>query len=137
MDSRLPGYETQRCNTSINIEKIIKFIDPIETATKDIFQRDFKCDFFAEIYISSVTPKFRMRGLATEMYVRTIPYLRGKGFSVLRSIFTSAGTQTIGSKLGFTELGRSYFKDGVDENGVKLFPNAGEHEFANEIAYIL
>jgi len=139
MDTRLPGLENRPKPTSKNLPIIDSFFKQVEDKVKDILQRDFKCDFCADVFITSVTPKYRGRGLATEIYNRLIPFLRAKGFPVLRSSFTSPATRAIGKKFGFTEIGRFYFKDAVDENGVKYFPNAGngQEEYLSEIAYIL
>jgi len=136
LDSTLPGRGIIPSIPSVNTKKIIGCITQLKENNEGAFRRDFECDFFAEIRISSVVPKYRNQGLGTEIYARLMQFLRAKGFPVLRSVFTSGATWAIGAKFGFVEIGRLYFRDVLDENGEKLFPTAGDgkEECASYIA---
>lgn len=117
------------------MQKILQFIQKVEQETEERFKKEFPCDHNCEIWITSVSHKYRGHGLATEIYKRIPHLLKSKGFSVLRSTFTSPGTQAIGKKLGYVEIGRLRFKDEKDENGQDIFPGCTEDEVATEIAY--
>jgi len=138
IDTRQDGFDKLLNVTSPNLKKIRGFIGKLEESTQAVFIRDFKCDFYAAVFISSVTTKCRGKGLATEIYRRTIPFLKAKGFTVLRSAFSSAATRAIGAKLGFVELGRLYFKDHQDENGEQIFPGTRDVEdYTTDVAFAL
>jgi len=102
----------------------------------NIFDR-YGVDHYAELLIASVDPEFRERGLATEMYRRTLTLLRSRGYPVAESCFTSPITRKVAAKFGFEELVRRYFKDFEDVNGAKFIDNAGEDQFAALMAISL
>jgi len=124
---------------SANFTKILKCITQVIAEADWIFQRDYHCNFYAEIFITSIAEQHRGCGLGKEMYKRMLPFLKSKGFPVIRSTFTSPKTRNIARGLGFHEMHRIYFKDQKDEQGRKLFPLAadGNEEFINDTAIVL
>ena len=119
--------------------KILKCIARVIAEADETLQRDYPCPFFAEIFITSIPEKYGGCGLAKEMYRRMLPFIKSRGFSVIRSTFTSPKTRSIAKKLGFKEMHRIYLKNQLDEDGKKLFPTAGngEQEFINDTAILL
>jgi len=139
IDSRLAAFSTifpQESPMSPHLTRILTFIGRLEEAAEQAMQKHFPCEFHAEIFITSVAAKYRGCGIAKEFYARMLTLLKSRGFPMVRSGFTSPATRAIARQQGFTELGRLYFKDQLDEDGNKLFPAAGdgEEEFANEAA---
>jgi GNAT superfamily N-acetyltransferase len=90
--------------------------------------------FYAEFFMSSVDPKWRGQGLATEMYERSVSLLRAQGFPLVKSSFTSPITRKIATKMGFKELARLYLLDETDEFGLPAFPNASPAQFVANMA---
>ena len=81
-------------------------------------------DRYADSCLVSVDREFRQRGLAMELYNRSLTLLRANGFTHLKIVFTSAFSRRNAEKLGFVELARKRFVDFVDENGQQVLPNA-------------
>jgi len=112
------------------------FVSNLEEETLEAFHQLFLAgtdtNNFAEVYYSSVDRRHRGNGLCTEMYRRTLPFLKSKGFGAIRNTFTDPATVVIGEKLGFVELGKAYLRDGKDAHGMKLFPAAGDKEYFTE-----
>jgi len=118
-------------------KKIFSVLSKADEVSAQAFRNNFDADNYAEIFITSVDSKFGGKGLATEMYHRTLEYLKAKGFKAVKSGFSSPGTRAIGEKLGFSEIGRLYFKTHVNEKGEKTFPTAGDEDFVKEVAKTL
>jgi len=89
-------------------------------------------EFFINFYTACVDPIYRGQGLATEMYVRALRFVKSfKAFSsaVVKSNLTSPYTRKICTKFGFTELARAYYNDFRDENGKLLLNGRKDDEF--------
>lgn len=80
--------------------------------------------------MASVDKTYRGQGIASEMYKVTIPLLKGRGYKLVKSTFTSPYTQKISQKMGFKELARAYFNQYKDSSGQLRFPNAKDDECA-------
>jgi predicted GNAT family acetyltransferase len=119
--------ESQICKT------IFGFLATLDEVTHEAFRNNFDSNY-AEIFITAVPNKFGGHGIATEMYRRSLEYLKAKGFKTVKSGFSSPGTRKIGAKLGFDEIGRLYYKAHTKENGEKSFPTAGDEDFMQEVA---
>jgi len=138
MDSRVDSFQLQCVTTmSPNFEKLNQIFNKLMEITDPVFETTFpNSEFEAHIIMTSVEPEYRTQGLGTEMITRTMLMLKAKGFPVLRSIFSSPAAQIIGTKLGFTELGRLELKGQVDQDGNELFPTATT-EFVADVAKVL
>lgn len=84
----------------------------------------FDISHCAKLLLTSISREYRQNGLGTEMYKRSIEFLRRKGFGMVKGSFCYPETINIVDKLGFQELARLYIKDFRDENGICLFPEA-------------
>lgn len=90
-------------------------------AQKDEILTRWNVESYAEFFVASTHPDYRNRGLAMEMYQRSLKFLKAQGFQLVECIFTSSSTRRTASKLGFEEIARIYYKDVVDENGEPIF----------------
>ncbi|CAG7833343.1 unnamed protein product [Allacma fusca] len=111
---------------------IFNFLDSAQK-TINIFE-EYGLDEYADFAMASVAREFRGEGLATELYERSLKLLRHLGFKLVKSTFTSPYTRKIGTKYGFEELARKYFRELQNTRGDYLCPNADDNEYVWRIS---
>ncbi|ODM95770.1 Dopamine N-acetyltransferase [Orchesella cincta] len=121
--------DTPRVMESAEMKKIWPFLHQLDE-NSNIFKLYPDMDSYVELFMASVDRRFRGQGLATEMYESAIPFLKDRGFRLVKSCFTSPFTHRIGKKLGFRELTRRFFRDYRDESGEVVFTNAEDKDEA-------
>ena len=107
-------------------KKIISILDQIAQSV-DIYER-MNVDRYAEFFLVSVDREFRGRGLAMELYERSVALLKSHGFPYVKCIFSSPYSRRNGKKLGFEELLKVRVLDFKTENGGTMLPNAGAEQ---------
>jgi len=103
--------------------KLIKILD----AKANIYEK-YGIEYLANFLLACVGREYRGKGLATEMYKRSIQLLKSKGFPLCKSAFSSPYTRKATMNLGFTEIARVYLKDFCNENGEMDFKGAGDDD---------
>ena len=122
---------------SLNVEspQTLKILNVMKKLEKESnLLETYGVEFYADFFMSSVEPKYRSQGLATELYERSVTLLKSKGFPLVKSSFTSPITRKIGTKMGFQELARVYLFDETDEHGLPAFPKASPVQFVATMA---
>jgi ribosomal protein S18 acetylase RimI-like enzyme len=84
---------------------------------------------YPEMFGLTVDPKYRMRGIAGELYQRGLNYFQKKGFPIVKCSFTSPYTRRAGIKRGYKEFARRNFHDCKDDQGKVLNPDSNPEEF--------
>lgn len=79
---------------------------------------------YAMGFLSSVATTHRGKGLASEIYVRSLLQFKERGFTLTRNFFSSKVTMKIVSRLGYEELSRVYMGQLRDEDGELVFEGA-------------
>ncbi|CAG7819229.1 unnamed protein product [Allacma fusca] len=83
-----------------------------------------KVEHYADWLLVSVEKKYRGRGLAQELYKRSVHLAKERGLPLIKCVFSSPYSRKAGANLGFEELSSFNFTDALDENGKKFLPNA-------------
>ena len=107
-------------------KKIISVLDQVASSV-DIYEK-MNVDRYAEFFLVSVDREFRGRGLAMELYDRSVALLKSNGFPYVKCIFSSPYSRRNGKKLGFEELLEKRVLDFTNEKGETLLPNAGPEQ---------
>jgi len=76
---------------------------------------------YADFFVASTAKKYRQRGLAQELYKRSLAFLKAEGFKLAKSLFTSPHTRKAVTNLQFKELSRINYTDVILEDGDKVF----------------
>jgi len=100
-------------------KNLIKLVGDVEEMA-DI-QNNLGEDNWAELFLTSTSPKFRQLGLAGEFYTRSIAFLKKIGFTNVIVIVSSPYTRMATSKLGFQELSCLNYKDVIGYDGKPMF----------------
>ena len=64
----------------------------------------YKVDKYLTAYGLCVDPKYRGRGIATEMLKARVPILKGLGLKVTSTAFSAIGSQTAAKNAGFEDV---------------------------------
>lgn len=91
----------------------------------------FGVDEVANFVTASTSRKYRGHGLASEMYRRSITFLRARGYKYVKSVITSPYTRKALVNLRFQEGAKIYFKDFKGETGQPMFPDLSDDDFVN------
>ncbi|OXA59312.1 uncharacterized protein LOC118434536 [Folsomia candida] len=93
----------------------------------------------ARFFIASCTPKYRRRGITTELYRRSLIFLKASGFRLAESMFTNPFTRCCAVKFGFQEVVRIEYKDYRNENddGFVFRGESSQHHFAAIMVKVL
>ncbi|CAL8111442.1 unnamed protein product [Orchesella dallaii] len=86
----------------------------------DLFEK-YDLEEYADFFVASCAPKYRKRGITTEMYKRSLAFLKAEGFKLAKSVFTSPYTRAAARNLGFVEDSRVEFSELKEEDGSPLF----------------
>jgi len=86
---------------------------------------------YAFFLMTCVDPEFQGQGLVTEMYRRSINYLRARGFPLCVGLFTSPFTRKAVAHFPFEDLASEKLADFKGENGLPLIPSGDPEQFAN------
>lgn len=97
----------------------------------DLFEL-YGVEKMADLFLSSVAPKYRNQGLSKEMYKRTLKFLAAEGIPLVKSVFTSPISRQAAFPLQFEEVCRLYYKDVKDNRGRLAFPST---ELDDEVHY--
>lgn len=89
-------------------------------------------DVYPELFIISTDSKHRGKGLATEMYRKAIEKVKSQGHKIVSSTFTNPVSRKIGDKFGFKPVSRIEMDDVLNEDGSKIFGDAGNGKFIVE-----
>ena len=113
------GEEEPDIEWTPKIQVVLKFVQLLNERC-NLFER-FGVDHYGDFWVASVDPEFRQKGLATEMYRRSLALLKAKGYPVCKSVFSSPYTRRAVRNLGFEELDKMYMLDMKNEKGDAFF----------------
>lgn len=84
---------------------------------------------YAMGFLSSVATTHRGKGLASEIYVRSLLQFKERGFVMTRNFFSSKITMKIVGRLGYEELSRSYLGELRNGDGGELVFEGADPDF--------
>jgi len=96
----------------------------------DLFKQ-YDVEEYGNFFVASCAPKYRKQGITSEMYRRSLAFLKAEGFQMAKSCFTSPFTRAAATNLGFEEAARLDYKEMVDGEGKPVF----NHDELNEEHY--
>ncbi|ODN06371.1 Dopamine N-acetyltransferase [Orchesella cincta] len=118
----LPSFEPRSPITT----KFLHVLEQMESTFN--IHETYGISNFPELAILSVEKEFRGKGLATELFRRTISQLFSEGFPLIYSEFSNPISRKVGKRLGFEEVRRFYFKDFTMPDGSQVFKNEEEQD---------
>jgi len=84
---------------------------------------DYTDGDYADFFGMCVIPKYRQRGLCTELYRKALELSKSRGFTIAKVSFASPFSRKAGFTNGYKQLGKVKCIDFKDENGVCLKPD--------------
>lgn len=114
---------------SPELQKMIPFILQLQEDGK-VFET-LGVDDIATLVSVSVDRDFRLQGLATEMYRRSLAMLKAKGYVAVEGYFSNPHARKVATKLGFQQLAISYIGQYENSQGELVFPDAKSDDYVS------
>ncbi|ODM97588.1 Dopamine N-acetyltransferase, partial [Orchesella cincta] len=113
-------------------------VDDMCLDRSDLFEK-YNLEECADFFAASCAPNHRNRGIISEMYKRSVAFLKAEGFKLAKGILTSPYTRTAARNLGFVEASRVEFSEVKEEDGTPVFDpkDLNEEHYATMMVKLL
>jgi GNAT superfamily N-acetyltransferase len=121
------ALEEMKTIDNIKYQRIFGLLNSVNK-TANLFGK-YNVDKIFELRILSVDSRFRGKGIARELFLRSELIAEEHGFKLVKVDATSLFTQKVAECLGFTVEKSVKYGDYKDENGQKIYDTKSPHDY--------